>query len=43
MEIEFDIRRERDHYLVFVNGEFFCSADSVMEAMDELQKEGYVV
>jgi hypothetical protein len=43
MEVEFDIRRERDHYVVFVNGKFFCSADSIMEAMNELESEGYIV
>ena len=42
METNFNIVRDRDHYLVYVNGKFFCSADSVTEAMDELEKEGYV-
>lgn len=30
------IKQIRDHWEVYVNGEFFCSADSCIEAVNEL-------
>lgn len=29
---------ERDHYELWVDGEFFCSADTVSEAMKEYEE-----
>lgn len=42
MDIKIDIRRDRDHYVVYVNDKFFCSADTYMDAVKELEKEGFV-
>lgn len=33
------IKRVRGHYEVTVNGKFFCSADTFMEAVHELEEE----
>ena len=38
-----DIRKQMDHYVVYVNGEFFCTADTIVEACKELEREGYVM
>ena len=35
-----DIRHEADHYVVYVNGKFYCSADTHLEAVQELAKDG---
>lgn len=35
-----EIKETRGHWEVYVNGEFFCSADSYLEAVNEL-KEAY--
>lgn len=35
-----EIKRERDHYIVYVDGEFFCTADTHLEAVQELEKAG---
>lgn len=37
-----DIVREGNHYVAYVNGEFFCSADTHHEAVMELREEGIV-
>lgn len=31
-----EIKQVRGHWEVYVNGEFFCSADSYIEAVNEL-------
>lgn len=31
-----EIKHDRDHWVVYVNGEFFCTADSHLEAVKEL-------
>lgn len=41
--VDFEIKRCREHYVVYINGSFFCSAVSYLEAIEELNKEGYVV
>lgn len=33
---DISIRHEGDHYAVYINGEFFCSADTYYEAAKEL-------
>ena len=30
------IKQVRDHWVVYVNGKFFCTADSYIEAVNEL-------
>lgn len=35
-----DIRHEGDHYSAYVNGEFYCSADTYHEAVQELMGDG---
>lgn len=37
-----EIKRERDHFIVYVDGEFFCTADTHLEAVQELEKAGIV-
>ena len=37
-----EIKRERDHFVVYVDGEFFCTADTHLEAVQELEKAGIV-
>lgn len=36
MTDNFEIRHERDHYEVYVNGAFYCSADTYSEANQEI-------
>lgn len=31
------IRHERGHYEVYINGDFFCSADTYCEALKEVE------
>lgn len=33
----FEIRHEREHYEVYVNGAFYCSADTSVEAAHEIE------
>ena len=33
---DYDIVHEKGHYTVYVNGEFFCSADTHLEAEREV-------
>lgn len=42
-ELKIDIRRDRDHCVVYVDGEFFCTADNFEEAVRELEREGFVM
>lgn len=41
MERKIDIVYDRGHYVVHVDGVFFCTADTHQEAVRELQAEGY--
>lgn len=34
------IRHEGDHYVAYVNGQFYCSADTHLEAVQELMDDG---
>lgn len=34
---ELDIKRVMEHWIVRINGEFFCSADTYPEAIDEIR------
>lgn len=38
MADHFEIRHEREHYGVYVNGIFHCSADTSVEAAQEIEK-----
>lgn len=35
----YEVIRSNGHYEVFVNGKFFCSADSYVEAVKEIENE----
>lgn len=35
-----NIQREGNHYVAYVNGEFYCSADTHLEAVQELIGDG---
>lgn len=37
-----DIRSESGHYVVKINGEIFCRADTYGEAIQELIQEGFI-
>lgn len=34
----YDIIKTRDHYKVYINGEFYCTADNIVEAANEISK-----
>lgn len=36
-----DIRNEHGHYTAYVDGRFFCSADTYLEITRELEAAGY--
>lgn len=42
MEKEIKITKVMDHYEVYVGNEFLCSADTMLEAVKELEKEGKI-
>ena len=35
------IEQVRDHWVVYVDGDFFCSADTYLEAVDEYLNQSY--
>lgn len=39
MPEETKIVHVKDHYEVYINGEFYCSADTVVEAAKEIENE----
>lgn len=34
----YDIKREREHFVVYIDNRFFCSADDEKEAAKEIEK-----
>lgn len=36
------IEHEMDHYVVYVDGRFYCTADTYSEALQTLQQDGLV-
>lgn len=36
-DIDYEIRPEQDHYAVYINGEFYSSADTWSEASDDIE------
>ena len=36
--MEFEIRKVKDHYEIFLNGEFQFSADDITEAAKEIER-----
>lgn len=34
----YSISKKDDHYEVYINGEFYCSADTIEEAANELEE-----
>lgn len=38
--MEYEIKRERGHFEVYINGKLFCTADTHKEAMDEIRELG---
>lgn len=42
MEPIINIKREKGHFMVYVNRKFFCSADTFGEAVRELQEAGHI-
>lgn len=39
MHIRYKIIAVRGHYEAFINGKFFCSGDTYMECVKEIEKE----
>ena len=37
----YEVTRQHDHYAVYVDGSFYCSADTVTEAMKEVDNLRY--
>lgn len=37
MNDNFEICHEREHYVVYINGVFYCSADTYGEATNEIE------
>lgn len=37
-----DIICEYGHYVVYINGKFYCSADTHIEAVEELRADGII-
>lgn len=35
--MDYEIVREQDHYKVYIDGEFYCTADTVSEAAHEIE------
>ena len=35
----YDIIHVKDHYEAFIDGKFFCSGDTYMECVKEIEKE----
>jgi hypothetical protein len=35
--VDYDIVRDHDHYVVYIDGKFFCTADRVKEAVEEVE------
>lgn len=33
----YEIKREREHFVVYINGNFYCSADDEKEAATEIE------
>lgn len=42
MEEEYKVVRVREHYEVYKNEEFYCSADTLVEAAQEIEAIRYV-
>lgn len=42
METDIRIISEHGHYAVYIDGKFFCTADTYVEAVKELESEGYL-
>ena len=34
----YDIKRDREHFVVYINGRFYCSADNEKEAAEEVEE-----
>lgn len=34
-----DIKRDREHYVVYIDGEFYCTADTFEEAIREIKED----
>lgn len=40
--MEIDIVSTKGYYSVFVNGSFYCTADTYLEAIKELENDGII-
>ena len=36
--MNFDIKRQKEHFIVYINGKFFCTADNEREAAKEIRE-----
>lgn len=37
--MEYEIKRNREHFEVYINGELYCTADSHKEAREEIERD----
>jgi hypothetical protein len=35
--IDYDIIEDREHYVVYIEGRFFCTSDKISEAAEEIE------
>ena len=35
--VDYDIVKDREHYVVYIEGKFFCTADKLSEAAEEVE------
>lgn len=37
-DLNYNIKHEHDHYSVYIEGQFYCSADTLVEAATDVEK-----
>lgn len=36
--VTYEIKPDREHFVVYINGEFYCTADDYLEATRDIEK-----
>lgn len=42
IDIHIDITQEHGHWVVYINGEEYCTGDTYLEVVQELTEDGYL-
>ena len=37
-EIKSEVKKNREHFVVYINGKFYCTADNVREAAEDIEE-----